>query len=155
MNLKTLPPGTELGCSDWLTIDQPLIDRFADLTRDWQDIHVDPVRAAASPLGGTVAHGFLTLSLASHFLAQAVPALGEGVREGLNYGFDRLRFVAPVKAGARVRGRFRLTGIEPRGPGWRLLRLGLTVEIAQGARPAVVADWLVLQRLETASPHLE
>ncbi len=150
MDMKEIAPGMELGLSDWLEIDQALIDRFADLTKDWQFIHVDPVRAAETSLGGTVAHGFLTLSLASHLLAQAVPTIGDGVREGLNYGFDRLRFLAPVPAGARIRGRFRLKGVQERGPGVRLLTLEMTIEIQGGERPALVADWLTMQRLDTS-----
>ncbi len=149
MDMKEITPGTELGVSDWLEIDQALIDRFADLTKDWQFIHVDPARAAETSLGGTVAHGFLTLSLASHLLAQAVPRIGDGVREGLNYGFDRLRFLAPVPAGARIRGRFRLKGVQERGPGVRLVTLEMTIEIQGGERPALVAEWLTMQRLET------
>ncbi len=101
--------GREAGASSWITLDQAVIDRFADLTGDRQFIHVDPGRAAAeTPFGGTIAHGFLTLSLLSRMGAEALPPLAGRVR-GINYGFDRVRFLAPVPAGGRVRGRFVLS----------------------------------------------
>ncbi len=148
MDIGTLPPGSLLGVSPWQMIDQDMINRFADLTMDHQFIHVDPVRAAASPLGGTVAHGFLTLSLASHLIAQAVPGLQDGITGSLNYGLDRLRFLNPVRAGSRVRGRFTLTGVEQRGDGARLLRVGVEIEIEGADRPAMAADWLIMQMLD-------
>ena len=97
--------GEELGVSSWLVVDQSMIDRFADVTDDHQFIHVDPVRAAAeTPFGGAIAHGFLTLSLLSRMGAEVLPRI-EGRIRGINYGFDRVRFLAPVPAGGRVRGR--------------------------------------------------
>lgn len=145
------PPGTILGVSDWFLIDQARIDRFADLTEDRQFIHVDPARAARdTPFGGTIAHGFLTLSMASHFLEQAVPEIGS-TRESLNYGFEKLRFLSPVPAGARVRGRFSLQRVDARGPDARLITLSLTVETEGSERPALVADWLIMQRLDEAT----
>ncbi|MFQ5567423.1 MAG: MaoC family dehydratase [Paracoccaceae bacterium] len=133
--------GEEIGVSDWLTIGQDRVDAFADLTGDHQFIHVDPARAAATPFGGTIAHGFLTLSLLTWFARGVRPRI-EGTRHSVNYGFDRLRFVAPVPAGGRVRGRFRLTRLEERVPGEVTQHYEVTVEIEDGERPALVADWI-------------
>ncbi|MFV3076621.1 MaoC family dehydratase [Niveispirillum fermenti] len=135
--------GTEMGVSDWLVVDQGMIDRFADLTGDHQFIHVDPVRAAGTPLGGTVAHGFLTLSLLGHLGQQMVKPLA-GAAMMLNYGFDRLRFLAPVRSGRRIRGRLSLLGMEMKGPGQYLVRYGVTVELEGSEKPALAAEWLVL-----------
>jgi acyl dehydratase len=100
--------------SNWLTVDQSMIDTFADATRDHQFIHVDPVRAAAeTPFGGTIAHGFLTLSLLSTLAFDIMPGV-HGTRMGVNYGFEKVRFMSPVKSGARVRGKFRLVGLVER-----------------------------------------
>ena len=121
-----------------------MIDAFAEVTRDRQFIHVDPERAAAKPFGGTVAHGFLTLSLLSAMAYDALPAR-KGF--GVNYGFDRVRFVAPVRAGARVRGRFALIGRSPRGANETLTRLAVSIEIEGEAKPALVAEWLTLSIL--------
>lgn len=134
--------GQELGISDWRQVGQQEIDRFADVTDDPQYIHIDPVRAAASPFGGTIAHGFLTLSLLSTFGRQAVNL--EGRRMGVNYGFDKVRFVTPVKSGARVRGRFALKGIERRADNEIMIRYAVTVEIEGETKPALVAEWLSL-----------
>ena len=139
--------GEEIGVSDWLTIGQDRIDAFADLTGDHQFIHVDPERAAETPFGGTIAHGFLTLSLLTWFAAGVRPRI-EGTRHGVNYGFDRVRFVAPVPAGSRVRGLFRLTSLEERAPGEVTQHYEVTVEIEGGARPALVADWITRSYLE-------
>lgn len=133
--------GEELGVSRWFTIDQPMIDAFAALCEDDQFIHVDPERARETPFGGTVAHGFLTLSLLSAMAYDAEPPL-KGARMSVNYGFDRLRFVAPVPAGARVRGRFVLAEVEERRPGEVTLAWDVTVEIEGAERPAVAARWL-------------
>ncbi|PRX35347.1 Acyl dehydratase [Meinhardsimonia xiamenensis] len=133
--------GEELGVSRWFTIDQPMIDAFAALTEDDQFIHTDPERARKTPFGGTVAHGFLTLSLLSAMAYDAEPPLA-GARMSVNYGFDRLRFVAPVPAGARVRGRFVLAGLEERRPGEVTLAWDVTVEIEGAERPALAARWL-------------
>ena len=133
--------GEELGASDWLTIDQNRIDAFADLCGDHQFIHVDPERAAQTPFGGTIAHGFLTVSLLTWFAAGVRPRI-EGTRHSVNYGFDRLRFVAPVPAGSRVRGRFRLTSLEERVPGEITQHYEVTVDIEGAARPALIADWV-------------
>lgn len=139
--------GRELGVSGWVPVTQSEIDAFAALTGDDQFIHVDPVRAAETPFGGTVAHGFLTLSLLSRFAREARPRIA-GARMGVNYGFDRVRFVAPVQAGSRVRGRFRLTGVERTAPGEATLHWQVTVEIEGVDRPALVADWITRTYLE-------
>lgn len=140
--------GQEVGVSKWFEITQARIDAFADCTEDWQFIHVDPDKARATPFGGTIAHGFLTLSLASAMSYDAVAPL-EGVVMGVNYGFDKLRFLAPVPAGSRVRGRFKLLSAEDKGANggvtrW-LLKHELTVEIEGGDKPALIAEWLGMQ----------
>ena len=136
--------GQEVGVSRWFEVTQARIDVFADCTEDRQFIHVDPERARATPFGGTIAHGFLTLSLASAMSYDAVAPL-EGVAMGVNYGFDKLRFLAPVPAGSRVRGRFRLLSAEDKGGGRWLLKHELTVEIEGGDKPALIAEWLGMQ----------
>lgn len=143
--------GQELGVSPWRQVGQSDLDAFADATDDHQFIHVDPERAAAeTPFGGTVAHGFLTLSLLSSFGREALPVIA-GRRMGVNYGFDRVRFVSPVRSGARVRGRFVLNGMTRRSAAELLLRYGVTVEVEGEAKPALVADWLTLAILEGAA----
>ena len=135
--------GQEVGLSRWITVDQARIDAFARITEDEQFIHVDPERAKQTPFGGTIAHGFLTLSLASA-MAEAVEPL-DGVVMGVNYGFDKLRFLAPVPAGSKVRGRFKLLSAEDKGGGRWLLKHELTVEIDGGDKPALIAEWLSMQ----------
>lgn len=136
--------GREVGVSGWMTVDQARIDRFADTVGDHQFIHVDPARARAeSPFGGTIAHGFLTLSLLSAMVAEACPRFAEPT-VSINYGLDRVRFLAPVPAGAPVRGRFTLAEMTERRPGAFLLRHSVVVEIADAERPALVADWLTM-----------
>ena len=139
--------GREVGISKWIEVSQTRIDAFADCTEDRQFIHVDAEAAKATPFGGTIAHGFLTLSLASAMSYDAVAPL-EGVAMGINYGFDRLRFLAPVPAGSRVRGRFRLLSADNKGDGRWLLKHELTVEIEGGDKPALIAEWLGLQILD-------
>jgi len=135
--------GRELGLSRWFLIDQKRIDAFAEATEDWQFIHVDPEAAKATPFGGTVAHGFLTLSMLSAMAYDALPKVA-GVAMGVNYGFEKLRFVAPVRAGKRVRGRFRLDALTRRsGKEWQS-RKAVTVEIEGEEKPALVAEWLSL-----------
>lgn len=158
MSTRTLAPvsldqarqavGKEIGVSPWRTVSQEMIDKFADATDDHQFIHVDPVRAAAeTPFGGTIAHGFLSLSLLSTLAYEAVPPV-EGADIGVNYGFDRVRFVAPVKAGARVRARFALAEMTVRPSGWLHFNYDVTVEIEGSAKPALTARWLTLAKLE-------
>ena len=133
--------GSEVGVSDWILVDQRAIDAFADVTQDHQFIHVDPDAAARTPFGGTVAHGFLTLSLLSRMAADAM-ARPETVRMGVNYGLDKVRFIAPVRSGKRVRGRFRLDRFEEKAPGqWQFVH-NVTVEIEGEDKPALVADWI-------------
>lgn len=144
--------GEEIGTSDWITVDQAMIDRFAEVTMDDQWIHVDPARAAAeTPFGGTIAHGFLTLSLASRFVYDVLPSL-PGQAMGINYGFNKLRFLAPVRAGARLRGHFRLLDARPRGATELLRKYAMTVEIEGGDTPAMAAEWLTLSLFEQALP---
>jgi acyl dehydratase len=128
--------------SRWFDMPQARIDAFADATEDWQFIHVDPARsAAAAPFGGTVAHGFLTLAMLSAMAYDAIPDVA-GARHGLNTGFDRIRFVAPVPAGARLRARFALLAADSARPGEVRFRWDVAVEIEGGERPALVAEWL-------------
>ncbi len=136
--------GQEVGASRWIEIDQARIDAFAKITEDEQFIHVDPEAAKATPFGGTIAHGFLTLSLASAMSYDAVTPL-EGVVMGVNYGFDKLRFLAPVPAGSKVRGRFKLLSADDKGGGRWLLKHELTVEIDGSEKPALIAEWLGMQ----------
>ena len=135
--------GQEIGVSGWLTMDQKRIDEFAESTEDRQFIHVDPQAAAQTPFGGTVAHGFLSLSLLSRMGAEAM-MLPESLKMAVNYGLDRVRFIAPVKSGARVRGRFRLDSVEEKAAGQILLRHTVTVEIEGEDKPALTAEWLGL-----------
>jgi acyl dehydratase len=135
--------GSEVGVSDWILIDQAAIDAFADVTQDHQFIHVDPEAAARTPFGGTIAHGFLTLSLLSRMAAD-VMLRPETVRMGVNYGFEKVRFIAPVHAGKRVRGRFRLDRFEERSPGQFQFVHQVTVEIEGEDKPALIADWIGL-----------
>jgi len=135
--------GDEVGVSSWMTVDQARIDAFADATEDHQFIHVDPAAAAAAGLSGTIAHGFLSLSLLSRMAAEAM-LLPEGLKMALNYGFDRIRFLAPVRSGKRVRGRFVLDSVEEKAPGQWLMRHNVTVEIEGEDKPALTAVWLGL-----------
>ena len=135
--------GKEVGVSGWLTIDQPLIDVFADATEDRQFIHVDPDAAAQTPFGGTVAHGFLSLSMLSRMAAE-VMLVPDSLRMAVNYGLDRVRFIAPVRSGKRIRGRFVLDSVEEKTPGQILMRHTVTVEIEGEERPALTAQWLGL-----------
>jgi acyl dehydratase len=133
--------GREIGVSGWITVDQPMIDAFAATTGDRYFLHVDPVRAAATPFGSTIAHGLLTLSLLPQMSYHVCPYL-EGARFPLNYGFNRLRFVAPVPVGARLRGHFVLRQAEVVSPEQRQLLYDVRVEIEGQERPALVAEWL-------------
>ena len=135
--------GTEIGVSDWLTVDQARINAFADATEDRQFIHVDPDAAARTPFGGTVAHGFLSLSMLSRMAAEAM-LIPDNVKMAVNYGLDRVRFIAPVKSGQRIRGRFTLDSIDEKAPGQLLLRHSVTVEIEGVDKPALTAQWLGL-----------
>ena len=135
--------GQEIGLSGWLTVDQPRIEAFADATEDRQFIHLDPVAAAQTPFGGTIAHGFLTLSLLSRMAADAM-LLPDSLKMVVNYGLDRVRFLAPVRSGRRIRGRFVLDSVEEKAPGQVLMRHVVTVEIEGEDKPALAAVWLTL-----------
>jgi acyl dehydratase len=135
--------GQEVGVSSWLTVDQERIDAFADATEDRQFIHTDPAAAAATPFGGTIAHGFLSLSLLSRMAAEAM-LIPVGMKMAVNYGFDRVRFLAPVRSGSQVRGRFVLDSVEEKAAGQVLMRHSVTVEIEGEDKPALTAVWLGL-----------
>ncbi|MES2491730.1 MAG: MaoC family dehydratase [Pseudomonadota bacterium] len=133
--------GEELGVSKWFAVEQPRIDAFADTVEDFQFIHVNPELAKATPIGGTVAHGFLTLSLLS---AMAYDAMEEPEAQfGLNYGFEKVRFLNFVRSGSRVRGRFVLKDLIEKRPGQWQATFAATVEIEGASKPALSADWLV------------
>ena len=129
--------GQEIGCSDWVLIDQARIDQFAQATGDQQWIHVDPVRAAAGPFGAPIAHGFLTLALLPMLFDSGFAV--DDVRMGVNYGLNRVRFVSPVKVGSRVRGRFKLLSYGPLDGGAQLT-VQATIELEDSAKPACVAE---------------
>ena len=133
--------GTVIGTSDWIGIDQARIDAFADVTEDRQFIHVDAEAAAKTMYGGTVAHGFLTLSLLSR-MAFDVMLVPPNLKMAVNYGFNRVRFLAPVPVGARVRGIFTLANVEEKGPGKYLAHHDIIVDIDETEKPALTADWL-------------
>ncbi|MCJ9671232.1 MULTISPECIES: MaoC family dehydratase [unclassified Neorhizobium] len=136
--------GTEVGVSEWITVDQPMIDLFANATHDHQFIHVDPERAAVeSPFGGTIAHGFLTLSLLSAMNFDCVPRIREQTM-GINYGFDRIRFMSPVKSGSRIRGHFTLAETRFRGAGMLMTTYDVSVEIENERKLALTAIWITI-----------
>jgi acyl dehydratase len=135
--------GTLLGVSDWIVIEQGIIDQFADVTRDWQFIHIDPVRAKETPFGGTIAHGLLTLSLVSAMSFTAIPAIA-GARMVINYGFNSIRFISPVLSGSRVRGSFTLKQFVERQPRQWQSTLDVRVDIENVLKPALIAEWLIL-----------
>jgi len=135
--------GSEIGVSDWILVDQARIDAFADATEDRQFIHTDPHAAAQTQFGSTIAHGFLSLSLLSRMGAEAM-LVPDGLKMGVNYGLDRVRFLAPVRSGSRVRGRFTLDSVDEKVPGQWLLRHTVTIEIEGEDKPALTAVWLAL-----------
>ena len=135
--------GEEVGTSSWIAIDQERIGNFAEATEDRQFIHLDPDGAAAAGLGGTIAHGFLSLSLLSVMGAEAM-VMPEGMKLVFNYGFDRVRFLAPVRSGKRIRGRFRLESVEEKRPGQFLFRHEVIVDIEGEDKPALTATWLAM-----------
>ncbi len=136
--------GKEIGVSSWHLVDQPRIDTYADVIEDHQFIHVDPERAKKeTAFGTTIAHGFLTMSLLSIMSYEVMPVIA-GTTMGVNYGFDKLRFISPVRSGKRVRGRFVLAEAKLRKPNELQSRTNVTVEIEDEDKPALVADWLGL-----------
>lgn len=130
--------GKKFGPTDWLLVDQARIDTFADATGDHQWIHVDPVRAKSGPYGATIAHGYLTLALVNLFLPQLHEV--RGISMGVNYGVEKVRFPAVVRAGTRIRGRGEMIAVEERPDGSVQSIMRVTVEIEGGDKPACVAD---------------
>lgn len=136
--------GQEIGVSSWHLVDQKRIDAYADVIEDHQFIHIDPVRAKAeTSFGTTIAHGFLTMSLMSVMSYEVMPVIA-GTTMGVNYGFEKLRFISPVRSGSRVRGRFTLTEAKLRKPKELQSLTHVTVEIEGEEKPALVADWIGL-----------
>jgi acyl dehydratase len=135
--------GQDLGQSDWMTVDQERVSRFADVTDDHQFIHVDPERARATPFGTTIAHGLLTLSMIVHLCLDRIPRI-EGTHMLLNYGFDKVRFPTPVKVGSRIRAVVKLADAFERRPGQVIMKLEVVIEIEHEDKPALVAEWLTL-----------
>ena len=146
--------GTDIGVSEWIDVDQTMIDQFATATHDHQFIHTDPERARAeTPFGGTIAHGFLTLSLLSAMNYDCLPKIREQTM-GINYGFDRIRFVTPVKSGTRVRGHFKLSEGRFRGAGMLMLTYEATIEIENEKKPALTATWMTIVQFDPKDrPH--
>jgi len=135
--------GEEIGVSEWFEVTQERIDAFAEATEDRQFIHTDPEAAARTQFGGTIAHGFLTLSLLSR-LASEVMLIPDGARMVINYGLEHVRFLSPVRSGRRIRARFALDSVDEKAAGQLLMRHQVTVEIEGEERPALVAEWLGL-----------
>ena len=137
--------GQDMGASEWFAVDQARINAFADATLDHQFIHVDPDKAKLTPFGTTIAHGFLSLSLLPFFQTTMqdliVPA---GMKMGMNYGFDKIRFLAPVKVNSRVRGAAKLKDAVEKNPGQWLFTLEFSVEIEGESKPALISDWLLM-----------
>lgn len=132
--------GEAIGTSDWLLVDQERIDAFADTTEDHQFIHVDPEAAKATPFGQTIAHGFLSLSLLAPMMASAMEK--PKVEMSVNYGFNKVRFLSPVKSGKRVRGHFKLLELVEKRPGQWQQTVEVTVEIEGEDKPALLAEWI-------------
>lgn len=135
--------GTRLEPSNWLLIDQERINRFADASNDHQFIHVDPEKAAQTPFGSTIAHGFLTLSLLSHLMGQNM-LIPNGTVMGINYGSDKVRFIQPVKVNSRIRAMVRIENVSARPGGQFLVKAAVTIEIENEKRPALSAEVLSL-----------
>ena len=143
MNLQDLQAkvGEILGTSDWYEMGQDRINQFADATEDHQYIHVDPEKAKDSPFGQTIAHGFLTMAMLAPFLERGFPKLD--VKMMVNYGFEKVRFLAPVKSGKRIRGHFKLASLTEKRPGQWQATLEVTVEIEGEEKPALLAEWVI------------
>lgn len=140
--------GKEVGVTDWIEIDQARINKFADATGDHQYIHVDPERAAQTPFGTTIAHGFLTLSLMSMLSANNGGIKLDNAVMGINYGLDKVRFINPVKVGSKIRARFQLMSAEEKKPNHYLLKHNVTIEIDGESKPALIAEWLGMTVLQ-------
>lgn len=135
--------GQDVGVSDWALIDQEKINAFAEVTYDPYFIHTDPARAEKeTQFGGTIAHGFLTLSMLSAMAYDALPDI-RGRTVGMNYGFDKIRFLSPVPSGSRIRARFKIASVQ-RKPGQAVVKYGVTVEIEGKDKPALAAEWLTI-----------
>jgi len=134
--------GEESGVSDWVEVTQENVNLFADVTKDHQFIHIDPERAAETPFGGTIAHGFLSLSMLSHFAETGFGVWVENATMGVNYGFDKVRFINPVRVGSRIRGRATLMSAEEKTPGQFVFKQAVTVEIEGSDKPALIAEWI-------------
>ena len=134
--------GKPLGTSEWVLVDQEMINKFADATGDHQFIHIDEEKAKLTPFGGTIAHGFLTLSLFPMLMAKSDCPRPAGVKMGVNYGGNKVRFLAPVRSGKRVRGHFKLLELDEKRPGQWQQTLGFTVEIEGEEKPALMAEWI-------------
>lgn len=134
---KDMPPG------EWFEIDQQRINQFADVTVDHQFIHIDPEKAAQTPFGSTIAHGFLTLSMLTHLTSEAA-LLPQEIVMGINYGFDKVRFLNPVKSGGKVRALVKIADITEKDNGQILVKQAVTVEIEGEETPALVCEWLAM-----------
>lgn len=134
--------GKTIGSSEWILVDQAMIDKFADATGDHQFIHVDPERAAQTPFGGTIAHGFLTLSLMPLMMAKSEYPRPSGVKMGVNYGLNKVRFLAPVRSGKKVRGHIKLLELEEKRPGQWQQMVEISIEIEGEEKPALLAEWI-------------
>ena len=134
--------GSSVGVSDWLTVDQPMIDKFAEATGDHQFIHVDVEKAKLTPFGGTIAHGFLTLSLIPVLTQTSDCPRADGIKMAVNYGGNKTRFIAPVRSGKRVRGTFKLLDMEEKRPGQWQQTMEITIEIEGESKPALMAEWI-------------
>lgn len=136
--------GETIGTSEWLLVDQAMIDKFAEATGDHQFIHVNPQMAAMTPFGGTIAHGFLTLSLIPVLTEKSDIEKPEGLKMALNYGGNRVRFLKPVRSGKQVRAHFKLVGMEQKRPGQWEQTVEITLEIEGEDKPGYVAEWISL-----------
>jgi acyl dehydratase len=134
--------GKTLGTSEWVLVDQDMINKFADATGDHQFIHIDEEKAKLTPFGGTIAHGFLTLSLFPLLMAKSDCPRPDGVKMGVNYGGNKVRFLSPVRSGKRVRGHFKLLELDEKRPGQWQQTLEFTVEIEGEEKPALMAEWI-------------
>ena len=135
--------GTQFAPSEWVMLDQERINAFADCTEDHQFIHIDAEKAAQTPFGGTIAHGFLTLSMLAK-LSEGEGVMPENVVMGINYGFDKVRFLAPVRAGKRIRAHRKLVGVQEKGGNRFLIKTEVSIEIEGEETPALVAEWLAM-----------
>ncbi len=134
--------GEIIGVSEWIEVTQTRIDDFAQATGDFQFIHIDPVAAAQTPFGGTIAHGFLTLSLIPLLTERSTVPHVTGIRMGVNYGGNKTRFLAPVRAGKRIRAHFTLLALDEKRPGQWQQTVEITVEIEHEDKPALIAEWI-------------